>query len=66
MRPRLRHGDCPERCTMLTVFLPAFSPHSLRRFTDVPLTVGALAFGVTIVISAFQRRGYRVHLNDLG
>ena len=37
--------------------------------TNVPLTVGALAFGVTIIsaIAAWSaRETYRVHLNDLG
>jgi hypothetical protein len=35
----------------------------------VPLTIGALAFGVTIIasIAAWSaRETYRIHLNDLG
>ena len=37
--------------------------------TNVPLTVGAIAFGVTIIsaLAALSaRETYRVHLNDLG
>ena len=37
--------------------------------TNVPLTVGALAFGVTVIssIAAWSaRETFRVHLNDLG
>ena len=55
--------------TMLTAFLPAFRRIRSAGSPNVPLTVGALAFGVTI-ISALAvwsaRETYRVHLNDLG
>src|SRR3984957_10664420 len=56
--------------TMLTAFLPAlFATVAPPGSTNVPLTVGALAFGVTIVsaLAAWSaRETYRVHLNDLG
>jgi Na+/melibiose symporter-like transporter len=46
--------------TMLTAFLPAlFAAVAPPGSTNVPLTVGALAFGVTI-ISALSQRGARV------
>jgi MFS family permease len=56
--------------TMLTALLPAlFAWVAPPGSTNVPATVGALAFGVTIVaaIAAWSaRETYRVHLNDLG
>jgi len=56
--------------TMLTAFLPAlFAILAPPGSTNVPLTVGALAFGVTVVsaLAAWSaRETYRVHLNDLG
>jgi MFS family permease len=56
--------------TMLTAFLPAlFATVAPPGSTNVPLTVGALAFGVTVVsaLAAWSaRETYRVHLNDLG
>jgi MFS family permease len=56
--------------TMLTAFLPAlFATVAPPGSTNVPLIVGALAFGVTIVsaLAAWtSRETYRVHLNDLG
>jgi MFS family permease len=56
--------------TMLTAFLPAlFATLAPPGSTNVPLTVGALAFGVTVVsaLAAWSaRETYRVHLNDLG
>ncbi len=56
--------------TMLTAFLPAlFATVAPPGSTNVPLTVGALAFGVTIIsaLAALSaRETYRVHLNDLG
>jgi Na+/melibiose symporter-like transporter len=56
--------------TMLTAFLPAlFATVAPPGSTSVPLTVGAIAFGVTIVsaLAALSaRETYRVHLNDLG
>jgi Na+/melibiose symporter-like transporter len=56
--------------TTLTAFLPAlFATVASPGLTNVPLTVGAIAFGVTIVsaLAAWSaRETYRVHLNDLG
>jgi MFS family permease len=56
--------------TMLTAFLPAlFATVAPPGSTNVPMTVGAIAFGVTIVsaLAAWSaRETYRVHLNDLG
>jgi MFS family permease len=56
--------------TMLTALLPAlFAIVAPPGSSNVPLTVGALAFGVTIIasIAAFSaRETYRIHLNDLG
>jgi MFS family permease len=56
--------------TMLTALLPAlFAAVAPPGSTNVPLTVGALAFGVTIIsaVAAWSaREPYRVHLNDLG
>jgi hypothetical protein len=37
--------------------------------TDVPLKIGALAFGITVIsaLAALSaRETYRIHLNDLG
>ena len=56
--------------TMLTALLPAlFATVAPPGSTNVPMTIGALAFGVTIIsaIAAWSaRETYRVHLNDLG
>ena len=56
--------------TMLTAFLPAlFATVAPPGSMNVPLTVGALAFGVTVVsaLAAWSaRETYRLHLNDLG
>jgi MFS family permease len=56
--------------TMLTALLPAlFATVAPPGSSNVPLTVGALAFAVTITasIAAFSaRETYRIHLNDLG
>ena len=56
--------------TMLTALLPAlFATVAPPGSANVPMTVGALAFGVTIIsaIAAWSaRETYRVHLNDLG
>ena len=56
--------------TMLTALLPAlFATVAPPGSLNVPLTIGALAFGITIVasIAAWSaRETYRVHLNDLG
>jgi MFS family permease len=56
--------------TMLTALLPVlFATVAPPGSTNVPMTVGALAFAVTIIasIAAWSaRETYRVHLNDLG
>jgi MFS family permease len=56
--------------TMLTALLPAlFATVAPPGSTNVPIVVGAIAFGVTIIaaIAAWSaRETYRVHLNDLG
>ena len=56
--------------TMLTALLPAaFAAIAPPGSTSVPLTIGACAFGVTVIsaIAAFTaRETNRVHLNDLG
>ena len=56
--------------TTLTALLPAlFAMAAPPGSTNVPLTVGALAFGVTIIssIAAWTaRETFRVHLSDLG
>lgn len=56
--------------TMLTALLPAlFATVAPPGSTNVPMTVGALAFGVTIIsaVAAWSaRETSRVHLNDLG
>ncbi len=56
--------------TMLTALLPAlFATVAPPGSTNVPLMIGALAFGVTVIasIAAWSaRETYRVHLNDLG
>ena len=56
--------------TTITALLPAlFATVAPPGSTDVPLTIGAITFGITI-ISAFAawmaRETYRIHLNDLG
>ena len=56
--------------TTITALLPAlFAAVAPPGSTHIPLTIGALAFGVTIIaaIAALSaRETYRVHLNDLG
>ena len=56
--------------TMLTALLPAlFAALAPPGSANVPMTVGALAFGVTAIASIAcwtARETYRVHLNDLG
>ncbi len=56
--------------TMLTALLPAlFASVAPPGSHNVPLVVGSLAFGVTVIsaIAAWSaRETYRVHLNDLG
>ncbi len=56
--------------TMLTALLPAlFASVAPPGSHNVPMTVGALAFGVTAIASIAAwtaRETYRIHLNDLG
>lgn len=56
--------------TMLTAMLPAlFAMVAPPGSQNVPIVIGSLAFGVTIIaaLAAFSaRETYRVHLNDLG
>ena len=56
--------------TMLTALLPAvFAAAAPPGSANVPMTVGALAFGVTVIAAIAcwsARETYRVHLNDLG
>ena len=56
--------------TMLTALLPAlFAAAAPPGSANVPLTVGALAFGVTVIAAIAcwsARETYRVHLNNLG
>jgi MFS family permease len=56
--------------TTITALLPAlFAAVAPPGSTGIPLTIGALAFGITIIaaIAAWSaRETYRVHLNDLG
>ena len=56
--------------TMLTALLPAvFAAAAPPGSANVPMTVGALAFGVTVIAAIAcwtARETYRIHLNDLG
>jgi MFS family permease len=56
--------------TTITALLPAlFATVAPPGSQNVPLTVGAIAFGVTIIAAAAAwsaRETYRIHLNDLG
>jgi MFS family permease len=56
--------------TTITALLPAlFATAAPPGSTNIPLTVGAIAFGVTIIAAAAAwsaRETYRIHLNDLG
>jgi MFS family permease len=56
--------------TMITALLPAvFAAVAPPGSSNVPLTVGSIAFGVTVLaaVAAFTaRETYRTHLNDLG
>jgi MFS family permease len=56
--------------TFLTALLPAlFASVAPPGSANIPLTVGAIAFGVTIIaaLAALSaRETYRLHLNDLG
>ena len=56
--------------TMITALLPAlFAAVAPPGSTNIPLTIGAITLGVTIIaaIAAWSaRETYRIHLNDLG
>jgi MFS family permease len=56
--------------TTITALLPAlFAAVAPPGSTNIPLTVGAIVFAVTIVAAAgaySARETYRIHLNDLG
>jgi MFS family permease len=56
--------------TTITALLPAlFAAVAPPGSTNIPLTIGALAFGVTVIaaLAALSaRETYRTHLNDLG
>jgi MFS family permease len=56
--------------TTITALLPAlFAAMAPPGSTNIPLTIGTMAFAVTVVaaIAAFTaRETYRIHLNDLG
>jgi hypothetical protein len=56
--------------TMITALLPAlFAAVAPPGWSNIPLTIGALAFAVTLIsaIAALSaRETYRIHLKDLG
>ena len=56
--------------TTITALLPAlFATVAPPGSTNIPLTIGALTFGITVIaaIAALTaRETYRIHLNDLG
>jgi MFS family permease len=56
--------------TMITALLPAlFASVAPPGSTNVPITIGAIAFGITVisaVAAMTARETYRIHLNDLG
>ncbi len=56
--------------TTITALLPAlFATVAPPGSANIPMTVGSIAFGVTIIAAAAAwsaRETYRVHLNDLG
>jgi MFS family permease len=56
--------------TTITALLPAlFATVAPPGSTNIPLTIGAITFGVTAIaaVAAFSaRETYRVHMNDLG
>jgi MFS family permease len=56
--------------TTITALLPAlFAAVAPPGAANIPLTIGAITFGVTVIaaVAAFTaRETYRVHLNDLG
>jgi MFS family permease len=56
--------------TTITALLPAFfAAEAPPGSSNIPLTIGAITFGVTIIsaVAAWSaRETYRIHLNDLG
>ena len=56
--------------TTITALLPAlFAAVAPPGSTNIPLTIGAITFGVTVIAAAAAmsaRETYRIHLNDLG
>lgn len=55
--------------TTITALLPALFAAVARPGSNVPLIIGSLALGITIIsaLAAFTtRETYRIHLNDLG
>jgi MFS family permease len=56
--------------TTITALLPAlFATVAPPGSTNIPLTIGAITFGVTVIaaVAAMSaRETYRIHLNDLG
>jgi len=56
--------------TLVTALLPAFfATVAPPGASNIPLTIGAITFGITVVAAAAAwsaRETYRIHLNDLG
>ena len=56
--------------TTITALLPAlFATVAPPGSTNIPLTVGAIAFGITVIaaVAAISaRETYRININDLG
>lgn len=56
--------------TLITALLPAlFAAYAPPGSTDIPLIVGGMAFGITIIAAAaayFAPETYRIPMNDLG
>jgi hypothetical protein len=56
--------------TTITALLPAlFAAVAPPGATNIPMTIGAIAFGITVVAAAAAfsaRETYRVHMDDLG
>jgi hypothetical protein len=56
--------------TTITALLPAlFATVAPPGSTNIPLTVGAIAFGITVIAAiaaVTARETYRININDLG
>lgn len=56
--------------TTITALLPAlFAAVAPPGSANIPLTIGALAFGITVIAACAAmsaRETYRIHMNDLG